>query len=241
MNEAQTELKTALERGEPESFFGKLPLHGQPEAARLALRLGRPRLAALWAQADPLTHAAALLRLGEPEHALHLLEPPPNTARPAALRARALWQLADAQAEAATQQALALARQEGDLGAAIAAATLRGEQLLSQPHAALRALAEGLKVAEGSGQPSDTHLLAVLAHAQLRLGGPKGTRTAQKALDRSLPRSPARVLALFALERGAEAQAEAADGELAAVWWRAFSSDQSRATPERTARKAADE
>ncbi|MFK7601085.1 hypothetical protein ACI3L1_02605 [Deinococcus sp. SM5_A1] len=223
MADAQDELRTALERGEPASFFGAVPLHEQPEAARLALRLGRPRLAALWAQADPLTHAAALLRVGESGSALHLLEALPGTARPAALRARALWQLADAQAEAVTHSALALARQEGDVGAVIAAAGLRGEQLLPQPYAALHALAEGLKVAEGSGQPSDAHLLAVLAHAQLRLGGPKGTRTAQKALDRSLPRSPARVLALFALEQGAKAQAEAADGELAAVWWRDFS------------------
>ncbi len=241
MIEAQTELKTALERGEPASFFGTLHVHDQPEAARLALRLGRPRLAALWAQADPLTHAAALLRVGESGNALHVLEPLPGTARPAALRARAWWQLTDAQAEAVTQEALALARQEGDLGAVIAAATLRGEQLLTQPHAALRALAEGLKVAEGSGQSSDAHLLAVLAHAQLRLGGNKGTRTAQKALDRSPPRSPARVLALFALERAAEAKAEAADGELAAVWWRDFSPVPPRATPAQTARKAADE
>ncbi|CAM4081911.1 hypothetical protein [Deinococcus marmoris] len=223
MTEAQAELKTALERGESASFFGALPVENQTEAAKLALRLGRPRLAALWAQADPLTHAAALLRLGESRSALHLLKPLPHTARPAALRARALWQLADAQAEAETTNALELARQEGDVGAVIAAATLRGEQLLPQPHAALRALAEGLKVAEGSGQPSDAHLLAVLAHAQLRLGGPKGTRTAQKALDRSLPRSPARVLALFALNRPAEAEADAAEGELAAVWWRGFS------------------
>ncbi|WP_226342433.1 hypothetical protein [Deinococcus sp. AJ005] len=223
MADAQAELRTALERGEPASFFGTLPLHGQPEAARLALRLGRPRLAALWAQADPLTHAAALLRVGESGNALHVLEPLPGTARPAALRARALWQLADAQAEAETTNALELARQEGDIWAVIAAATLRGEQLLPQPHAALRALAEGLKVAEGSGQPSDSHLLAVLAHAQLRLGGAKGVRTAEKALDRSLPRSPARVLALFALNRPVEAETEALDGDLTAVWWRGFS------------------
>ncbi|CAM3254768.1 MalT-like TPR region domain-containing protein [Deinococcus saxicola] len=241
MMEAQAELKTALERGEPASFFGALPLHDQPEAARLALRLGRPRLAALWAGADPLTHAAALLRVGESGSALRVLEPLSDTARPAVLRARAWWQLADAQAEVATQKALTLARQEGDVWAVIAAAILRGEQLLPQPHAALRALAEGLKVAEGSGQPSDAHLLAVLAHAQLRLGGTKGTRTAQKALDRSPPRSPARVLALFALEQGAEALAEARDGELAAVWWRDFSAVLPRATPEQTARKAADE
>ncbi|MDV6373808.1 hypothetical protein [Deinococcus arenicola] len=223
MNDALTHWKSALERGEPASFFGDLSPESGAELARLALRLGRPRLAVRWAGADPLTHAAALLRLGESEAALQVLEPVPDSARPAALCARALWQMQDAGAEAATGKALALARQEGDVGAVIAAATLHGEQLLPQPHAALRALAEGLKVAEGSGQPSDAHLLAVLAHAQLCLGGAKGTRTAAKALDRSLPRSPARVLALLALGREIQARAEAAEGELAAVWWRGFS------------------
>ncbi|CAM3816744.1 hypothetical protein [Deinococcus frigens] len=241
MADAHSELRAALERGEPASAFEERSPQHQTEAARLALQLGRPRLAALWAGADPLTHAAALLRLGESGHALRVLEPLPDTTRPATLRARALWQLTDARAEAATHEALALARQEGDVGAVIAAAVLRGEQLFLRPYAALRALAEGLKVAEGSGQPSDAHLLAVLAHAQLRLGGAKGTRTAQKALDRSLPRSPARVLALFALQRAAEAQAEATDGELAAVWWRDFSAGPPHAMPERTARRAADE
>lgn len=222
MIEAHSPLTAALERGEPASFFGELSPELKPELARLALRLGRPGLAVQWAEADPLTHAAALLRLGESEAAMQVLRPLPDTARPTALRARALWQMQDAQAEAETHDALALARTEGDVGAVIAAATLRGEQLLPQPHAALRALAEGLKVAEGSGQPSDAQLLAVLAHAQVSLGGAKGTRTAQKALDRSQPRSPARVLALFALARETEAEAEAADGELAAVWWREF-------------------
>lgn len=80
----------------------------------------------------------------------------------------------------------------------------------------------------------------MLAHAQVRLGGAKGGRTAEKALARSLPRSPARVLALLALARPAEAAAEAADGELAAVWWRDFNSDQPRATPGQTAGRAAD-
>ncbi len=227
MDHAPPTLTAALERGEPADFFDELSLADPPEAARLALHLGRPRLAALWAATDPLTHAAALLRLGEPDTLL-VLRPLPETARPTALRARARWQLADPQAQARAEHALTLARQEGDVGAVIAAATLRGEQLLSQPHAALRALAEGLKVAEATGQPSDAHLLAVLAHAQLRLGGAKGLRTAGKALERSLPRSPARVLALLALERRAEAMTQAADGELAAVWWRAFDSGQQR-------------
>ncbi|MBB6017986.1 hypothetical protein [Deinococcus radiopugnans] len=241
MAQAPPELSAALERGEPASFYSPLLPPDPTEAARLALFLGRPRLAVLWAGADPLTHAAALLRLGESDQALHVLRPLPDTARPAALRARARWQQGDARAEAETTHALALARQEGDVGAVIAAATLRGEQLLPQPHAALRALAEGLKVCEATGQPSDAHLLAVLAHAQLRLGGAKGGRTAEKALERSLPRSPARVLALLALARTAEAIAEAADGELAAVWWRDFNPDQTRATPEQTAGRAAGE
>ena len=239
---ASPTLLAALERGEPASFFTGVAAEHQPGLARHALRLGRPRLAALWADADPLTHASALLRLGQSGAALAVLPPLPDAARPAALRARAWWQQADAQAEArGTTTALALARQEGDVGAVIAAATLRGEQLLPQPHAALRALAEGLKVTEATGQPSDAHLLAVLAHAQLRLGGAKGLRTAQKALERSLPRSPARVLALLALARTAEADTETAEGELAEVWWRDFSSDQPRATLAQTARRAADE
>jgi nucleotide-binding universal stress UspA family protein len=231
MDHAPSTLLAALERGEPASFFGGLSPADHSEAARLALQLGRPRLAALWASLEPLTHAAALLRLGESHRTLLVLQPLPDTARPAALRARARWQLADPQAQAAIQHGLTLARQEGDVGAVIAAATLRGEQLLTQPHAALRALAEGLKVAEATGRPSDAHLLAVLAHAQLRLGGAKGLRTAEKALERSLPRSPARVLALQALKRWPEAAREAADGGLAAVWWRDFSPDQPRATP----------
>lgn len=222
MAEASPTLLAALERGEPASFFAGVAAEHQSGLARHALRLGRPRLAALWADADPLTHASALLRLGQSEAALAVLLPLPDAARPAALRARAWWQQADARAEAQVSHALTLARQEGDVGAVIAAATLLGEQLLPQPHAALRALAEGLKVAEATGQPSDAHLLAVLAHAQLRLGGAKGLRTAQKALERSLPRSPARVLALLALARTAEADTEAADGELAEVWWRVF-------------------
>ncbi|GGO31148.1 hypothetical protein [Deinococcus humi] len=235
MDHASPALRAALERGEPAHFFGELTLEDSTEAARLAQRLGRPRLAVLWAKSEPLTQAAALLRLGEPERALVVLQPLPDTARPSALRARARWQLADSQAEATTQHALTLARQEGDVGAVIAAATLRGEQLLPQPHAALRALAEGLKVTEATGVPSDAHLLAVLAHAQLRLGGAKGLRMAEKALDHSSPRSPARVLALLALERTAEAMREAADGELATVWWREFGSGEPRAMPEQSA------
>ena len=51
----------------------------------------------------------------------------------------------------------------------------------------------------------------------------------------------ASVLALFALGRTAEAQAEATDGELAAVWWREFSAGQPRAMPGQTERRGADE
>ena len=231
MAEASPTLIAALERGEPAAFFGEVAAEHQPVLARHALRLGRPRLAALWGEADPLTHASALLRLGQAEEALSVLRPSPDTARPAVLRARAGWQLARPQAEGAASHALHLARQEGDVGAVIAAATLRGEQLLSRPHPALCALAEGLKMAEGTGQPSDAHLLAVLAHAQLPLGGAKGLRTAQKALNRSLPRSPARVLALLALAKTVEAETEAGDGELAVVWWRDFSPAQQQAMP----------
>lgn len=208
------------------SAYALLPPEARAAAAALALRLGRPRLAAGWAAADGLTLAAALLRLGQAARALDVLAPLPDQARPALLRARARWQQALGQAveppwgeSRAALHARDLARREGDTPALIAAATLSAEQLLGEPYTALRVLAEGLKVAELGGEAADAHLLSVLAHVQLRLGGPKGQRTAARALERSLPRSPARVLALLALRRGAEAMAEAQDGELAGVWW----------------------
>ncbi len=182
------------------------------QAATLALALGRPRLAALWARGhDPLLQAAALLRLGEADTALKVLEGQPDSARVSLLRARALGTT-----EAATV-ARALARQEGDSPALIAAATLLGELLLpSDPHAALRALAEGLKVSEMLRVETDAHLLAVLSVVQRHIGGEgKALRTAQKALARSLPRSPARVIALLSLGRELEAEAEWKAGELA--------------------------
>nr|WP_246363064.1 hypothetical protein [Deinococcus budaensis] len=217
----------ALEGGDDPGALAALHALTSPVpagAAALALHLGCPRLAARWAgeTGDSLTLAAAQLRLGASAQALATLEAQPGTARPALLRARAGWQLRSPQAPDLAHHARTLARQQGDAGALVAAATLLGEMLLpGDARAALRALAEGLKVAELTAQAADAHLLAVLAHAQAALGSrPKAARTAEKAMDRSPPRSPARVLALLALERRAEARAEAAAGELAAVWWR---------------------
>ena len=189
--------------------------HQRPQAAALALGLGRPRLAAAWASgSDALLHAAALLRLGERRTVLELLEGQPESAqsaRVALLRARALETLESA------ELARTLARKEGDNPALIAAATLMGERLLPHdPHAALLALAEGLKVSEMMREETDALLLAVLSAVQARVGGVgKAARTAQKALERSLPRSPARIIALLVLRRGQEAEAERLGGELA--------------------------
>ncbi|MPY65897.1 hypothetical protein F8S09_04180 [Deinococcus sp. SDU3-2] len=190
-------------------------------AAALALQHGRPRLALAWGH-EPLTRAAAHLRLGEVEEARRELAPLPDTARPALLRARAASLAGELEAEALATHARLLARQEGDAGALTAAATLLGElSLPTDPRLSLRTLAEGLKIAELTGQEADAHLLAVLAHAQRALGaGPKAERTAGKALDRAAPRSPARVLALLALGRSEEAEAQA--GELAPGWWHPF-------------------
>ncbi|GGR38713.1 hypothetical protein [Deinococcus ruber] len=188
-------------------------------AAAEALSAGRPRLAARWAAGHaPLLHAAALLRLGASEQVLSLLESLPASARVQVLRARALGTLPAAEA------AVRLARREGDAPALIAAVTLLGERLLpADPRAALLALAEGLKVAEQLNEEADAHLLAVLAHVQARLGGAgKARKTAQKALDRSSPRSPARAVALLALERPEDAEAERTAGELSLDWVRAF-------------------
>ena len=189
------------------------------QVAALALEEGRPRLAALWAAGHaPLLHAAALLRLGEYQAVLDLLAQQPPSARVLLLRARALG------TQAAAEQAVLAARREGDGPALIAAATLLGELLLpSDPSAALLALAEGLKVAELLHQEADALLLAVLAHVQVQLGGDgKARKTAEKALARSLPRSPARVIALLALGRRQEATAEQLAGELAAELFGAF-------------------
>lgn len=181
------------------------------QAAALALHLGRPRLAVHWAEhTDALLQAAALLRLGERRAVLNVLEGQPETARVAVLRARALGSCE------AAQFARTLARQEGDGPALIAAATLLGELLLfTDPRAALRALAEGLKVSELLRVETDAHLLAVLSLVQARVGGAaKAQKTARKALERSVPRSPARVLALLALGRTEDAEAERTSGEL---------------------------
>lgn len=193
------------------------------EAAALALHLGQPTLGVRWAT-DPLILAAAHLRLGQPAQALAALEGQPDTARPALLRARAAWQAGRVDAADLARHARTRARAEGDAEALIAAVTLLGEVLLpTDPKAALHTLAEGLKVAELTGQAADAHLLAVLAHAQARLGSrDKAGRTAAKALARSLPRSPARGVALLALGRVEEARAEAEAGELGEVWWRSF-------------------
>ncbi|GHF33133.1 hypothetical protein HNQ07_000307 [Deinococcus metalli] len=216
-------LAAALDAGHPDvqAVYQSLVPDDRAGAASLALSYGRPTLAAAWAadprHTDALTLAAALLRLGRAAEALDALEAQPDTARTALLRARARWQLGQRADQA--DVARILARREGDTPALMAAVTLAGEQALGAPYAALRVLAEGLKVAELTGRPADAHLLAVLAHAQLRSGGAKGRRTAERALERSVARSPARVLALFALSRDAEALRDARDGELHPVWW----------------------
>lgn len=201
----------------------KLAALDPARAAALALRLGRPAWAATWAT-DPLVRAAALLRLGQPNEVLGTLAHPPDSARAAALRSRALWQLelqsgTDHGAKEAATLARQQARQEGDAGATITAAALWGELLLPEPYAALRALAEGLKVAEMLGAEADPYLLAVLAHAQARTGGKrKAAATAQKALSRAEARSPARVVAHLALGETAQAETEAKAGQISALW-----------------------
>lgn len=193
------------------------------EAAALALHLGRPRLTLAWA-VDPLLRAAAFLRLGEAARGLAALEDHPDSARPTVLRARARWQLRHPDAAEAARHARTLARRGGDAGALVAAVTLLGEmELAGDARAALRTLAEGLKVAELTGQEADAHLLAVLAHVQGAFGSrDRAARTAEKALARSLPRSPARALALIALGREEEARAGAVAGELGGVWLEPF-------------------
>lgn len=214
-------LSVALQGNVPAAaaaYADLMPEH-RAAAAALALREGRPHLAASWATDDPLLRSAALLRLGQARAALDALQGAGTGARPAVLRARAHWQERSAAAPALATEAIQLARQARDGAALTAAVTLQGEQHLSDAYAALRTLAEGLRIAESQGQPADAHLLAVLAHVHLRLGGPKGARTAAKALARSDARSPARVLALLALHRDEDALAEAQAGHLHAIWW----------------------
>ncbi|MBZ9714319.1 hypothetical protein [Deinococcus multiflagellatus] len=226
MTDPLAALSAALEE-DPQAalvLYGHLPPVLQAQAGEAALALGRPRLALTWAP-DPLVRAAAALRLGDAARAQAELAALPDGPRVQVLQARAAHQLARPGAPAVTLAARAQARAAGDSAALVAAAVLLAEQEYPQatsPYAPLRTLAEGLKVAELSGQSADPHLLAVLAHVQARLNPRKAQATAHKALDRSAPRSPARVLALLALERAAEAQAEADAGELAPVWWAAF-------------------
>lgn len=215
-------LAEALDQGEVEArrVLDSSPELSREEAAALALHHGGPRLALAWGR-EPLTRAAAHLRLGEVGEARRELAPLQGTARPTLLCARAAALAGELEAEALAVHARLLARQEGDAGALVAAATLLGELYLpADSRLSLRTLAEGLKVAELTGQEADAHLLAVLAHAQRTLGtGSKAERTAEKALTRAAPRSPARVLALLALGRSEEAGAEARAGELAPGWW----------------------
>lgn len=232
-------LQTALNAGDDAGALAVLSgLQPKPAeagvCAELALHLGRPNLAAQWAT-QPLTRAAALLRLGQTEAARQILEPLPDSPRVALLSARLLALEGEANAQAQATHARALARTEGDAGALVAAATLLGELLLpTDPRAALRTLAEGLKVAEMAGEAADPHLLAVLAQVQAAVGGTeKARRTAEKALARATPRSPAQVLALWGLGQQEQANAVASEGELDGRWLRAFSALPHPAAPAR--------
>ncbi|ADV68149.1 hypothetical protein [Deinococcus maricopensis] len=192
-----------------------------PTASALALMLGRPHLAVSWAERtdDALTLAAAHLRLGRNAEALYALGAARDTARVLLLRARAHAQARHSDAPALARAARTAARAEGDTAALVQAAALLGElHLPHAPHDALRDLAEGLKVAELTGQDADAYLLAVLAHAQRFAGGTaKAALTAQKACARSAPRSPARVLALHALGRHDDAETERQSGALSGL------------------------
>jgi hypothetical protein len=124
----------------------------------------------------------------------------------------------NADPERSAREALDAARHEGDAGALVAAVTLLGERLLLARRAreALHVLAQGLRTAEIAGTGADPHLLAVLAAVQREVGSAvKAEKTATKALERSRPRSPARVQALRALGRDEEAWSELVAGELA--------------------------
>lgn len=152
----------------------------------------------------------ALVHAGRFEEAQRALDALPTDARTLVLRARVTKQLQDALA------ARDRARTEGDAPALVAAAALLGELHLAadEPRRALHALAEGLRIAEVTGNEADAYLLAVLALAQARVGSPrKAALTAEKALARSAPASPARVLALCVLGREEEAR-RAAEGRV---------------------------
>ena len=215
---AFSELKNAL-------LMSTAPPPGEEvPAAAFALRLGVPELALSWATASAQAQgaaiaAAAALRLGRVEVAQTQLETLAPEARRAVLEARARMLGGETGLDWA-HAARTQARQEGDAPALIAAVTLLGERQLSEPFAALRTLAEGLKVAELMGDEADAHLLAVLSHAQKRAGSAsKAERTAEKALERSWPRSPARVWSLLALNRETEAEAQRQLGQLAPAWF----------------------
>lgn len=205
---------------EAKRLWQTLPSAEQEAAAALALALGCPRLALAWS-ASPWIQAPARLRLGEAQGARAALADLPDSARRAVLWARAGAQRGEVGALTLAQAARSQARREGDAAALVAAATLLAElEAPDLPRQALRTLAEGLKVAELTGTEADAHLLAVLAHVQARVGSPaRAGQTAARALDRSAPRSPARVLALLALGEPGEAEREAEAGEVAPVWW----------------------
>ncbi len=199
---------------------------------------GRPRQALALAQASTGQSAAALaaaaaLRLGDTAQARRLLDRLTPSARRTVLLARCTWleQGADTLTQELAQQARTLARQEGDAPALVAAVTLLAElQLLAADDQAgadrfapLHTLAEGLKVAEVTGQAADAHLLAVLAAAQAPAGSArKALTTATKALARAQANSPAQVGALLLLGRPQEAQQAQQAGELDERWLRVF-------------------
>ncbi|MDL2343738.1 hypothetical protein QOL99_06195, partial [Deinococcus sp. MIMF12] len=118
------DLVQALDRSEAgaRQVFAALPEVSREGAAALALSRGRPRLTLVWSR-EALTRAAAHLRLGEVEEARRELDPLPGTARPALLRARAASLAGEPEAQALATHARLLARQEGDAGALVAAAT----------------------------------------------------------------------------------------------------------------------
>nr|WP_229783534.1 hypothetical protein [Deinococcus sedimenti] len=244
MTDPLHELRAALTR--PTGLFDPagldLPGHltgaRAEEAAALALHWGAPGRTLAWST-EPLLRAAAYLRGGQTDAARAELTGEPEGARVTLLRARAASLEARTDAPDLAGSARTLARHEGDSAALIAAVTLLAEGQQADSHAALRTLAEGLKVAEIAGQSADAHLLAVLAHTQLRLNPRKGQATAAKALERSAPRSPARVLALRALNRADEGMLEARAGELHPGWW-TFTAAPTLPTPAGTAGTAAD-
>lgn len=207
-------------------------------AAVLALQAGLPQLSAEWATAASSTGrgqgesqqiaAAAWLRAGDTEKALTLLSG--EHPRITVMQARA--RLLDGDLTAASElaaQAHAGAFDAGDAPALLAAIALLGELELRGAlrsggrtglHAALRVLAEGLKVSEIVNEPADPHILALVALTQKHIqDGTKAQATAAGALDRSLAFSPSSVLALTVLGRHEEAAGQAEAGALADGWW----------------------